>query len=108
MKAIDLCPPPHLCAEELEGRDVSVVIDSVGFGEVGEEKKTKGIIFFKEHGGRGLVLNRTNLSRIIELHGDDTDQWAGKSITLYPSETELAGKTVDCIRVRPKGHKAKK
>jgi hypothetical protein len=98
MKATDLCPPPHLEAADFE-TDTEVTIKSVDFGEVGDEKVTKGIVFFEEY-KRGLVLNRTNLKRIIAQHGGETDDWAGKKITLYPSETDFGGKTVDCIRVR--------
>ena len=101
MKANELCPPPHLEAADLDGKDLTVTIKSVGFGEVGEEKKTRGIVLF-EGLPRGLVLNRTNLKRIIGHHGNETDAWAGKKITLYASETDFAGKTVPCIRVREK------
>ena len=51
---------------------------------------------------RGLVLNRTNVKRIINLYGNDTDQWTGKKLTLYPSEADFAGNVVPCIRVREK------
>jgi hypothetical protein len=100
MKASELCPPPHLEAADLEG-DTVLTIKGVDFREVGDEKVTKGVVFFDEH-KRGLVLNRTNLKRIIAAHGNETDSWVGKKITLYPSETDYQGKTVDCIRVREK------
>jgi len=101
MKATELCPSPHIEAAELDG-DMPVTIAAVDFAEVGEEKVRKGVVFFAEFKGRGMVLNRTNLKRIIELHGNETDQWTGKQITLYPSETDFQGRTVDCIRVRQK------
>ncbi len=100
MKANELCPAPHLEAADLDG-DTVVTIQSVDFAEVGEEKANKGIILFDEH-PRSMVLNRTNLKRIIGQHGNETDDWVGKKITLYPSETDFAGRTVPCIRVREK------
>jgi hypothetical protein len=100
MRATELCPPPHLEAADFEG-DTVVTIKRVDFAEVGDEKVTKGVVYFDEH-KRGLVLNRTNLKRIVGLHGSETDDWVGKKITLYPSETDFGGKTVDCIRVREK------
>lgn len=100
MKANELCPPPHLEAADFPN-DTEVTIKAVSFAEVGEEKANKGILFFEEY-TRGMVLNRTNLKRIIEHHGNETDEWKGKKLTLYPSETEFGGKTVDCIRVRQK------
>ena len=99
MNANELCPAPHLEAADLAGEDVTVTITEVGFSEVGEKKETKGIILFQEF-PRGLVLNRTNLKRIIALYGNDTDAWVGKQIVLYPSETDFGGRTVPCIRVR--------
>jgi hypothetical protein len=59
------------------------------------------VVLFEEL-PRGLVLNRTNLKRIVAHHGNDADTWPGKQITLYPSETDFAGRTVPCIRVREK------
>ncbi len=100
MKANELCPSPNLEAADFAG-DTVVTIKSVAFKEVGDEKVNKGVVYFEEL-PRGLVLNRTNLKRIISQHGNDTDKWTGKKITLYPSETDFGGKTVDCIRVREK------
>lgn len=100
MRASELCPPPHLEAADFSG-DTEVTIAGVAFSEVGEEKQTKGVLKFAEY-SRSMVLNRTNLKRIIAQHGNETDSWVGKKITLYPSETDFAGKTVDCIRVREK------
>lgn len=99
MKANELCPPPHLEAADLDDGDLGVVIEKVGFAKVGEEQVEKGVVYFRGL-SRGLVLNRTNLRRIIAQHGNDTDQWIGKVITLYPSETDMMGRTVPCIRVR--------
>lgn len=101
MRSIDLCPPPHLTAADLNDSDVEVTIKSVGFAEVGEAKDTKGVVYFEEF-TRGMVVNSTNRQRIEGWHGLETDDWIGKKITLYPSETEFGGKTVECIRVRPK------
>ena len=98
MRASDLCPAPHLEAGELDG-DTVVTIERVDFDVVGEEKEKRGVIFYRGV-TRSHVLNRTNLKRIIALHGADTDDWIGKEITLYPSETDFGGRVVACIRVR--------
>jgi hypothetical protein len=101
MQANQLCPSPHLEAADLCGKEKVVTMKSVGFKVVGEAKVSKGVIEFEEF-DRGMVLNRTNLKRVIELHGTETDDWTGKKITLYPSETDFQGKTVPCLRVRAK------
>jgi hypothetical protein len=100
MRANELCPPPHLTASDLTG-DTPVTIKGVSIAEIGEDKEKRGVVHFEEF-PRGLVLNRTNLKRIIGLHGGETDEWVGKKITLYPSETDFGGRSVECIRVREK------
>ena len=37
---------------------------------------------------------------MADICGDDTEDWTGKKIELYPAMTEMAGKRVACIRVR--------
>ena len=99
MLATKLCPSPHLEAADLEGADKTFTIKAVRFAVVGAEQVEKGVIDFDEV-DRGFVLNRTNLKRVIKQHGGETDDWVGKELTLYPSETDFGGKTVPCIRVR--------
>ena len=48
-----------------------------------------------------LVLNKTNAKAIAGLYGWETNEWAGKRITLYATQCQAFGETVDCIRVRP-------
>ena len=100
MNANELCPSPHLSAADISG-DTVVTIKSVAFSEVGEEKAKKGVVFFSEF-QRGMVVNRTNIKRLIAHHGNETDEWVGKKITIYPSETDFKGETVPCLRVRQK------
>ena len=80
------------------------IFGDVDFHEVGEEKQEKGVIYYEEF-SRAMVLNRTNLKRIVGIYGNDTDEWTGKQISLYPSETDFGGRTVPCIRVREKAPK---
>ena len=101
MKANELCPSPHLEAADLDGKDMVVTIQGVCFEVVGKEQVEKGVIHFKEF-SRGFVVNRTNTQRIVAQYGNDCDDWIGKKITLYPSETDFGGQTVPCIRIRPK------
>ena len=102
--ASELCPAPHLEASDLAGQDRVVTIRSWEFHEVGQEKERRGVLMFEEV-SRGLVVNRTNLKRLIALYGNDLSDWKGKQVTLYPTETEYQGRTVPCIRVREKAAK---
>lgn len=101
MQAEKLCPSPHIEAADLSGKDLVVTIKGYDFHDVGPEKARKGVLFYEEF-DRGMVINRTNLKRIIGIYGNDADAWKGKKVTLYPSETDFNGRTVPCIRVREK------
>ena len=46
-----------------------------------------------------LLCNKTNAHSIADQHGDDYEQWPGKSIFLQRSETEFRGRLVECVRV---------
>ena len=97
-------PKQHLCAADLEGRDVTLEIARVSKGEVEGEKGLKNrkpIVSFKES-KRTLVLNVTMCRVLNSMFGSaETDDWENKRITLYPTTTDLKGEKVECIRIRP-------
>jgi hypothetical protein len=49
---------------------------------------------------KALVVNKTNLAALDEICGSETDDWPGKVVELFPTKTNMAGKTVPCIRIR--------
>jgi hypothetical protein len=92
-------PGQYLKAADLQGKRVAVIIDHVEMEDIGGE--TKPVLHFKGK-SRGVVLNKTNANAIWAINGsDDTDDWGGTNIVLYPSKTDFQGKRVDCIRVDP-------
>ena len=94
----------YIYAFDLMGRDVVVTIAKVVAGELtaaGGRKSKKPVVYF-EGKDKGLALNKTNGKTIASLFGTDTDQWIGKKIAIYPTETSMGGETVECIRVRNK------
>jgi hypothetical protein len=105
VRVTELCPSPHLEALDVGdkiGDEVIVTIKGVRIAEVGQEKVRKGVVEFNEY-DRGLVLNKTNSRMIASIHGAQTDQWKGKKLVLYRSETSFQNKTVPCIRVKEAG-----
>ncbi len=75
-------------------------------GEDGKKSK-KPVAYFRGK-DRGLALNSTNCKTIAKMYGNDTDKWAGKLVTLYPTTTNAFGQTVECIRIRPSAPAQKK
>lgn len=97
----DAFPSNYLKASDLGGRQVMVTIDHVSFEPVGRQKEIKAVVYFKGK-EKGLILNKTNATKITQLVGSsETDDWDGARIALYPTETEFAGETTECIRIKP-------
>lgn len=99
MKIGTAFPGNYLKAADLQGKRVQVVIERVEMEDIGGD--TKPVVHFKGK-DRGLVLNKTNANAIWGItNSDDTDDWEGVAITLFPSKTDFQGKRVDCIRIDP-------
>jgi hypothetical protein len=99
-----------LRAWDLAGRDWTLEIRKVQAGVLEDKKRAKKdkapIVYFKG-AKKPLGLNRTNAKTIAAIYGNNTDEWVGKTVTLYPTTTEFGNQTVDCIRVRPQEPKGK-
>lgn len=92
----------YLGVWDLGGADRLVTIERVEAGTVrNATKKNRKPLLFVRGKKLPLALNKTNAKTIASLYGTDTRAWAGKQIVLYPTTTEFAGETVECIRVRP-------
>ena len=101
-------PTQYLASEEFLEKDVTltikgVKIDNLQMSDGGTEDKP--VVMF-EKTDKKLVLNKTNATTIAKLYGSEARGWAGKAITLYPTECQAFGKTVDCIRIRSKAPKS--
>lgn len=93
-------PSKYIKAAEVAEEGVTLVIDRLEVDDVDGKGTRKPVLYFAK-AKKGLVLNVTNSKKIASILGTaETDEWAGRTITLYRSETEYAGETVDCIRVR--------
>ena len=103
MSFSDLYGRDDLKCKHLEDQSRVVTIADIKVVSVKKWKSSEKIrrywLGFKEF-ERGLVLNVTNGRRIADAYGDALKEWLGRTIELYPSETEVGGETVECIRVR--------
>lgn len=97
MKISSAFPSDYLKAADLQGRTVTVKMSRVAMQDMNGEPKP--ILYF-EGKDKGMVLNKTNANKIVEMFGDDTDKWTGEAIVLYEAMVEFKGDTVAAIRVR--------
>lgn len=101
MNIDDIFAGKYLKAGNIDDGEYHAVIESVEMEEVARNE-SKPVIRFKGW-SQGFVLNKTNAKTISKIAGTgNTDNWIGLGITLYKSETEMAGDTVECIRIRLK------
>lgn len=58
------------------------------------------ILYFEET-DKGLILNKTNARTIGLRHGNEMNEWTGKTVTLFGTVCDAFGeKNVPCVRVR--------
>jgi len=109
MRRDDVFPAKYLKAADLNGRSRILEIDAAPLETLKDasgEKQTKTVLYFAAE-SKSLPLNMTNWDSVADICGDDTDDWPGQKVELYPATTQMGGKTVACIRIRkPRGSKA--
>ena len=93
----EMYPSKYLKAADLQGRNIVVTISLVEIEKIGDDNKP--VIYFLGK-TKGAVLNKTNASNIAILYGDETEDWVGKEIVLFPAMVDFQGRTVEAIRVR--------
>lgn len=98
MKGSDIFPSKYISADDLQDRDVAVVISQAVMEKLGDDNKL--VLYFRNK-EKGMVCNKTNYDRISMLHGDETDGWPGKPITLTTEFTQFNGRTMKGLRVKP-------
>lgn len=104
---------PWLTAEDFEARGVREArltvrevqrFDKVKF-EGGRVKEIMVGLAFKGQ-AKVLGLNRTNTKAMNAMFGKLTKEWAGKTVTVFITQTRLGRETVDCLRIREDGTRA--
>lgn len=101
MRMSEVFPSKYVKAADLNGKTITLVIHELRIEKMGHgpEEERKPVLYF-ERATKGLVLNRTNAMIIAGLYGDESDNWPGKRIAIYPTKVRAFGSMQDCIRVR--------
>jgi hypothetical protein len=81
------------------------IIGTIGSVESAEFKNDDGsaavkpVLHFQDL-PQALVLNKTNFTALSLMFGEDTKDWIGAKVALYPSRVDFKGKTMPTIKVR--------
>ena len=99
MKVSDIYPSRFIKHADLNGKPVVKTITHVEEQVVGQAGDIRPVMFLEEM-RQGMVLNQRNARFLADRFGDDTEEWAGKSVELYPTTVDLGGRPVNTIRLR--------
>jgi hypothetical protein len=91
-----------LTAADLNGKPITLTIERAPIETLknknGEDTKT--VLYFRGT-KKALPLNRINWDAVAEITGeDDSDNWPGYRIEVYPTTTQFGADVVDCLRIR--------
>jgi hypothetical protein len=100
MRMSSVLTSKYLKHADLDGKSaIRVTIKAVELETMGRSNEEAAVLYFHEV-ERGLVLNRTINKTIVGFYGDETDEWIGKPLVLFPSTADFNGETHDVIRCR--------
>jgi len=103
MKLSEMFKPKYDCitADEMNGKPVTLTIKGVRSAEMqGDEGENEEVWFVQfVETDREWRLNKTN-GRALFAMWDDSDDWEGKRVTLYPAENKSGMGGPVCIRVK--------
>src|SRR5262249_35179699 len=81
------------------------IVGTIGSVESAEFKNDDGsaavkpVLHFQDQ-PQALVLNKTNFTALSLMFGEDTTDWTGAKVALYPSRVDFKGRTMPTIKVR--------
>ena len=95
-----------LTEKDLDKRSHRVTIteiEPVELEQTGDDGSTymanKLIISFANK-TKQLCCNKTNALKLADKYGEETDNWIGKELIMYPDITPFKGVPTPCIRIR--------
>lgn len=67
----------------------------------GENGREDEAIVAEVENNKPFIINKTNAKQITKIIGSPyLEDWAGQTITIYPTTTKLKGEVVECLRVK--------
>jgi len=74
-------------------------VDSCEFKNDDGSAAVKPVLHFQDM-PQALVLNKTNFTALSLMFGEDTNDWIGAKVSLYPSRVDFKGKVMPTIKVK--------
>jgi hypothetical protein len=90
-------PREYLTAADFEDRPKTLIMKKVVMAKFEDDQKP--VLYFEDE-EMGFAMNKTNANIVQKLYGKNTEEWAGKPLTLYHAMVEFRGDMVPAIRCR--------
>lgn len=104
MKINEMFPSRFVKGEDLQGSGVTVTIARIQTEKMRpnpQGPELKKFVLYTVEGKKGLVLSKTLVFQIAwVLESDESDDWIGKQVTLFPKPMTVAGVQRIAIRAR--------
>jgi len=99
----DLYSGNWLKAEDLQQIYTPVVLTQIRPEQIRQnDGSNRTMLCVGFHGAeKRLILNVTNYNTLLEILGQNEEAWEGHQVNLHKTTTQMAGKTVACIRIVP-------
>lgn len=98
----DSFPSSLLKAADFDENGTEMTIVDVRWEALSRDETEERPVLYFEEDERGFGLNKTNAGSISSMYGPMTEDWIGKKVTLYQTETDYQGSRVPCVRVKKK------
>jgi hypothetical protein len=100
MNINDLYPSKYIKADDIQGQQVQVTIQSVNIEEIADREHKPVMRFIGKE--KGMVLNKTNGMACAAIWGDESTAWQGQRATLLAAPVMFQGKQVMGLQLLPK------
>ncbi len=102
MKLKDMFPRRYATGDDLQGKAVTLTIIRLAEEKMHPNPASPPVnrwVLYFDKARKGVILSRTLAYNVAEALGsEDSDEWIGKRITLYPEPITVAGKKRTAIR----------
>ena len=104
VKLDKMFPSRYIKGQDLQGRAMNVTITRIQPEKMRPNPQGPELdkfVLYVEEGKKGIVLSKTLASQIAQILGsDESDDWIGKKVTLFPAPMNIAGVHRVAIRAR--------
>ena len=90
-------PSKYIKAVDLKGQPMTLTMSNVELESFSNGEQ--GCVLYFQGAKKGLSLNKTKTTTIMDAYGPDSDQWGGKQVILTPGKATFQGKRFDVVDV---------